>query len=209
MANVPDPTVFVIDDERTVRESIRWLVESVGLNVETFASAREFIDSHDRARPGCIVLDLRMPAMGGVEAQETFRAREINLPVIVITGYADVSTAVRVLKQGAVDFIQKPFSDQLLLDRIHECIKRNAEERRNHAARAEVSTRLARLSPREDEVLRLVVTGDANKTVARKLGISPKTVEVHRANLMRKTQAKSLAELVQMVLASETHRGYP
>ena len=209
MANVPDPTVFVIDDERTVRESIRWLVESVGLNVETFASAREFIDSHDRARPGCIVLDVRMPAMGGVEAQETFRAREINLPVIVITGYADVSTAVRVLKQGAVDFIQKPFSDQLLLDRIHECIKRNAEERRNHAARAEVSTRLARLSPREDEVLRLVVTGDANKTVARKLGISPKTVEVHRANLMRKTQAKSLAELVQMVLASETHRGNP
>ena len=209
MANVPDPTVFVIDDERTVRESIRWLVESVGLNVETFASAREFIDSHDRARPGCIVLDLRMPAMGGVEAQETFRAREINLPVIVITGYADVSTAVRVLKQGAVDFIQKPFSDQLLLDRIHECIERDAEERRNHAARAEVSARLASLSPREDEVLRMVVAGDANKTVARKLGISPKTVEVHRANLMRKTQAKSLAELVQMVLASETHRGNP
>ncbi len=209
MADVPSPTVFVIDDERAMREMIRWLVASVGLNVETFGSAREFIDSCDSARPGCVVLDVRMPAMGGIDAQEMFKARGINLPVIFITGHADVTTAVRALQQGAVDFIQKPFSNQLLLDRIHECIERDAEERRSHAARAEVSTRLASLSPREGAVLRLVVAGDANKTIARKLGISPKTIEVHRANLMRKMQAKSLAELVQMVLASEAYGGKP
>ncbi len=209
MAESAEPTVFIVDDERAVRESIRWLVESVGLDVEVFASALEFLDTYDSGRPGCVVLDVRMPGMGGVDALETFRARGITMPVIVITGHGDVSTAVRAMKQGAVDFIEKPFSDQLLLDRIQECIERDAEDRRGSAARAEVSTRLASLSRRENEVLRLVVAGHANKTIARNLGISPKTIEIHRANLMRKMQSKSLAELVQMVIASGTFKGNP
>ena len=209
MAKSAEPTVFIVDDERAVRESIRWLVESVGLDVEMFASALEFLDSYNPGRPGCVVLDVRMPGMGGVDAMETFRARGITMPVIVITGHGDVSTAVRAMKQGAVDFIEKPFSDQLLLDRIQECIDRDAEDRRGSAARAEVLTRLASLSRRESEVLRLVVAGHANKTIARNLGISPKTIEIHRANLMRKMQSKSLAELVQMVIASEAVRGNP
>ncbi len=195
-----EPTVFIVDDDRAVCDSLRWLVESVGLDVETHSSAREFLDTYDLERPGCLILDVRMPEMSGIEALKAFADRGLPIPVIVITGHGDVPTAVRAMKLGAVDLIEKPFNDQLLLDRIQECIRQDADNRRELAGRAEIVDRFKTLSPREREVMDLVVAGKSNKVIARQLGTSPKTIEAQRANVMRKLGTGSLAELVQMAV---------
>jgi len=192
----PEPTVFVVDDDPSVRRALRRLIESVELNVETFAAADEFLDGYDPARPGCLVLDVRMPGVSGLDLQETLASREVLLPVIFITGYGDVPTTVRAMKGGAVDFIEKPFNEQVLLDAIHRAIEQDARLRRERAERAEILSRVARLTPREREVLTRVVAGKMNKQIAAELGTSEKTIKVHRARVMSKMQAESLAELV-------------
>ena len=198
LAEPPEPTVFVVDDDAAVRQSFEWLVGSVGLRTETFASAQAFLDAFDPARPGCLVLDVRMPGMSGLELQERLAADGVTLPVIMVSGYGDVPTAVRVMKQGAVDFIEKPFSDQAMLDRIQASIERDLRARQAAAERAGARNNRDRLTRREAEVMDLVIAGRSNKEIARDLAISPKTVEVHRANVMKKMQADSLADLVRL-----------
>ncbi|MCH8260778.1 MAG: response regulator transcription factor [Planctomycetes bacterium] len=194
------PTVFVVDDDQEVRESIRWLIESVDLAVETFGSGQEFLDAYDPDKPGCIVLDVRMPQSSGLELQKKLLARGLEIPVIVVSAYGSVPVAVEAMKAGAVDFIEKPFSDQALLDRIHQAIAKDRDVRRRKAKRAEVAGRVEELTSREREVMDLVVVGKATKQIAIDLGISPKTVEAHRAHIMQKMAADSLAELVQMAV---------
>ncbi|MFI5397089.1 MAG: response regulator transcription factor [Candidatus Binatia bacterium] len=191
-------TVFVVDDDPAMRESLRWLIESVGLNVETFPTAQEFLESYDPSTPGCLVLDIRMPGMSGLDLQSELAARKIPVPILIITGHAEVPVAVRALKAGALDFIQKPFSDQLLLDRIRRAIEADVLSRRAWSERAEVAARVGQLTPREREVMDLVIAGKANKVIASELGLSPKTVEVHRAHVMKKMQVDSLADLVRL-----------
>jgi FixJ family two-component response regulator len=197
----PDPTVFVVDDDPAMRDSLCWLLQSVDLHVETYPSADAFLAAYDAARPGCLVLDVRMPGMSGLNLQDELRARDIRLPIIMLSGHAEVPTAVRALKAGAIDFMEKPFSDELLLDRIRQAIDLDREQRDAGARRAAVAERYALLTPREREVMELVTAGKANKVIAAELGLSPKTVEVHRAAVMDKMRADSVADLVRMRLA--------
>jgi len=193
----PKPTVFVVDDDSAVRKSFQWLVESIGMNIEAYSSAREFLEKHDANRPGCLVLDVRMPGMSGIELQETLASKGIQTPIIIVTGYGDVPTAVRAMKKGAVDFIEKPFNDQEMLDRIQIAIEKDAKIRREDSLREQLVERATTLTPREKLVMRRVVAGLSNKEIARDLGISPRTIEVHRAKVMEKMRAGSLAELVR------------
>lgn len=195
-----DPTVYVVDDDDQVRSSLRWLLESVGLPVETFASGDEFLKVYDPNGPGCLLLDVRMPGMSGLDLQEHLASQGIDTPIIVMTGFADVPMAVRALKAGAVEFIEKPFSDQVLLEHIYEAIEKDAKRRERSLRHAEVEKRIADLTPRQHQVMELVVSGKATKQIARQLGISHKTVEAHRAHIMQKMAADSLAELVQMAV---------
>jgi two-component system response regulator FixJ len=205
----PEPTVFVVDDDPAMRDSLRWLLQSAGLAVEPYAAAEEFLSAYDPARPGCLVLDVRMPGMSGLKLQDVLAARRIQLPVIVITGYAEVPTAVRALKTGAIDFIEKPFSDELLLDRIRQAIAADRQTREAEARRAAAMERFVSLTPREREVMELVTTGKANKVIAAELNLSPKTVEVHRANVMKKMEVDSVAELVRVSLLLHPDEGKP
>lgn len=198
-----EPKVFVVDDDAAMRESLQWLIQSVGVAVETFATAEEFLDAYDPNRPGCLVLDVRMPGMGGLNLQQELNKREIGLPILIVTGYAEVPMAVRALKAGAFDFIEKPFSDQLLLERVRQAITIDRETRHARAVRAEAAVRVARLTPREREVMELVIVGYPNKIIADRLGLSPKTVEVHRSQVMRRLEVDSLAELVRLVILAQ------
>ena len=193
-------TVFVVDDDRAVRESLALLVQSVGLEVETFAGAGEFLDAYRPDRRGCLITDIRMPGMSGLELQERLTADGYHIPVIVLTGFGDVPAAVRALKGGAVDFVEKPFNPQALLDLVQQAIVRDTELREQAARAADVAERKALLTPREREVMALVVAGKANKVVAIDLSISERTVELHRGRIMKKMQARSLAELMRIVL---------
>lgn len=192
----------MVDDDEAVRDSLSMLMRSVGLAVETYASAMEFLDRFDADRPGCLVLDVRMPGMSGIELQEQLVARQATLPIIFITGHGDVPMAVRALRAGAVDFIQKPFSDQALLDRIHQALARHVRDREEASRKRTIRERIARLTPRENEVMRMVADGKANKVIALDLGVSERTVEIHRARVMEKMQASSLPDLVRMVVES-------
>jgi RNA polymerase sigma factor (sigma-70 family) len=197
-----EQTVFVVDDDAAVRDSLSWLIKSVGLRVETYGSAQEFLEAYDPKRSGCVVLDVRMPGMSGLELQEKLKVDKVALPVIIITGHGDVPMAVRAVKAGAFDFIEKPFHDQTLLDRIQQALKREVESRKLEEKRSEVEQRLALLTPREREVLDLVVCGNPNKVIAAQLGISCRTVEIHRGRVMEKMQANSLSDLVRIGLTS-------
>lgn len=198
-------TVFIVDDDRGVRESLRPLIESVGLRVETFASATEFLGNYQLECSGCLLLDVRMPGMSGLELQETLIARGISLPVLVITGYADVPTAVRAMKTGAFDFVEKPFNKRDLLEKIQNAIAQDEQAREAGTERAAILARMEMLTPREAEVMGRVVAGQANKVIAIELDISKKTVEAHRARVMEKMAVRTVAELVQ---ASMIARGY-
>ncbi len=196
--NDPAPTVFVVDDDPSIRFAMQALMDSVNLRHEIFGSADEFLEQSSDEKPGCLVLDIRMPGLGGLELQEELIRRGNTLPIIFITGHGDVPMAVEAMQKGAVDFIQKPFRDQELLDRIREALKTDRERREEQAQHAEVAERLARLTNREREVFDLVVTGKPNKVIAYELGVSQRTVEIHRARVMEKMQARSLADLVKM-----------
>lgn len=198
-----ETTVFYVDDDEAMCESIRFLMESVSLNIETFSSARKFLDSYDAERAGCLLLDVRMPEMSGLELQEQLRKRKINIPIIFITGHGDVPMATRAMKAGAVEFLTKPFNDQTLLDSIQNAIEIDTERRKIAFERDKIADRINRLTPREYEVMQCVIKGNLNKVTAYELGISSKTVELHRAKIMEKMKAKSLAQLVAMVLIHE------
>lgn len=195
-----DATVFVVDDDPDIREALQALIESVGLKASTCSGAQQFLDLYQPDTPGCVILDIRMPGMSGLDLQRALAKRGFHIPVIIITGHADVPVAVQALKFGAFDFIEKPFSPQLLLDRIRRAIEVDLQRRQASAERAEIMARMAELTPRERQVMDLVITGKANKVIASELGLSPKTVEVHRAQVMRKMRVDSLAELVRVGL---------
>ncbi|MGB5830949.1 MAG: response regulator [Thiohalocapsa sp.] len=193
-------TVFVVDDDQAMRGSLKWLIESVGIRVETFESAQAFLDGYYPGRAGCLLLDVRMPGMTGLELQTYLLRREMRIPVIIITGHGDVSMAVKAMKVGAVDFIEKPFDDEELLISIRNALHYEEKQRDFRARRADIAARLAELTPREYEVMSMVTDGKSNKEIAAALGVSAKTVEVHRARVMDKMRADSLAELVRMAL---------
>ena len=192
--------VHVIDDDAAVRQSLAFLLSTAGLAVRVHESAVAFLDALPEAQDGCIVTDIRMPGMDGLELQRRLRANRSGLPVIVITGHGDVALAVEAMKAGAADFIEKPFDDEILLAAIQLALTRHADSARRDAQFADVRGRLALLSLREREVLDGLVAGKPNKIIAHDLGISARTVEVYRANVMTKMQADSLSALVRMVL---------
>jgi two-component system response regulator FixJ len=193
-------TIFVVDDDLAVRDALKLLLRSVGQAVETYGSAQEFLDAYSEDRPGCLVLDIRMPGMSGLELQQKLNEKHSILPIIFITGHGDVPMAVEAMQAGAVDFIQKPFRDQDLIDRINQALEKDSNNRAALGERNDIRKRLETLTPREREVLDLVVHGKANKVIAGDLKLSQRTVEIHRARVMEKMQASSLAHLVRMVL---------
>jgi len=197
------PTVFIVDDDPAIRFAMQALMDSVNIQHEIFGSADEFLETVPDQRPGCLVLDIRMPGLGGLELQQELIEHDNTLPIIFITGHGDVPMAVEAMQKGAVDFIQKPFRDQDLLDRITEALKTDKDRREEQQKHAEVAKRVERLTNRENEVFDLVVTGKPNKVIAYELGVSQRTVEIHRARVMEKMQARSLADLVKMHLANQ------
>jgi two-component system, LuxR family, response regulator FixJ len=197
------PTVFVVDDDEGVRNSLRFLLKSVGLATQALASASEFLDFYKASQPGCLVLDVRMPGMSGLELQQQLNLRGAVIPVIFITGHGDIPMAVEAMQQGAFDFLQKPFRDQDLIERIQRALERDARNRAALDQHARIRERLHLLTPREREVLALMTRGKPNKIMAAELGVSQRTVEIHRARVMEKSGAASLAQLVRMVMDLE------
>jgi len=197
MSNVP-PTVFVVDDDEPVRDAIGLLLDTVDIPYETFESAQDFLSGYSRDRTGCLVLDIRMPGMNGLELQDKLLDDRDPLPIIFITGHGDIPMAVEAMRKGAVDFIRKPFRDQELLDRIQEALSFDADNREHQQDLDGVRTRASSLTPREKEVFERVAEGQANKVVAIDLAISERTVEIHRSQVMQKMAARNLADLVKM-----------
>ena len=193
-------TVYVVDDDDAVRSSLRLLLKSVGLPTVAHASAQEFLATWDGEQPGCLVLDVRMPGMSGIELQSELNQRGAIIPVIFISGHGDIPMAVEAIQHGAFDFLQKPFRDQELIDRVQRALTSDAEHRQLLQQRETLRHRFDSLTPREQEVLQLVTQGKANKVMAGDLGVSQRTVEIHRARVMEKMGAQSLAQLVRMVL---------
>ena len=197
------PTVFVVDDDDAMRDAISTLMSSAGIACETFASAHAFLEALEtwpEGFGGCLVLDIRMPGMSGLELQEALVARGVSLPIVIITGYGDIPTAVRAMKSGALDFLPLPFDGKELLARVVDALGVDEERREWRRERLELRRRSARLSPRESEVFERVANGQANKAIAIDLGISERTVEIHRSRVMKKMMANNLAELVRMRL---------
>lgn len=199
----PEPTVHVVDDNAAVRDAVRWLVEQVGLRVRTYASGNEFLDAWQPELAGCLVLDIRMPGLSGLDVQQRLVEIGADLPIIVITGHGDVPVAVRAMKAGAFEFLQKPFGDQALLDSIHAALALDAARRAERRRSAYTEQALASLSARERDVLRLLRGGKSSKQIAADLDISVRTVEGHRANLMAKLGARTLPQLVDRLLPPE------
>jgi len=192
--------VMVVDDDSGVRNAMRILLKSVGLDSVLYASAQEFLAAYQPAQPGCLLLDIRMPGMSGLELQQQLNLRGAVIPVIFMTGHGDVPMAVEAMQQGAFDFLQKPFRDQDLLDRIQKAIAKDAQSRASLGEHERIRAHLQTLTAREREVLDLMTQGKQNKVIAQDLGVSPRTIEIHRARVMEKMNAQSVAELVRMML---------
>ncbi len=199
-----NPVVFIVDDDEEVRKGLKLLLESIGLSVICHASAMEYLAAFDPSLPGCLVIDIRMPGMSGLDLQEKLVEYPLHPPVIVITGHGDVPLAVRAVKAGAVDFIEKPFRDQILLDSVHRAIEMDAKQRGEASRLSDIRERLSQLTPREREVLDLVVSGMRNKNISAHLGITLSTVEAHRSRVMEKMGAESLSHLMRMMLTLES-----
>ena len=194
----PQPTVHVIDDDAAVRESLKWLMESVSRKVRLHESAESFLTGYDPETAGCVISDMRMPQWSGLQLLAELRARDYRIPTIILTAHGDVSTAVRAMKAGAYDFLEKPVNNQSLLDLVDSAIGRDRERRRARQALALTMEKFETLSRREKETMEMVADGHSNKQIARDLNISPKTVEAHRSSLMRKMGASSVAEIVRL-----------
>ena len=194
------PTVFIVDDNAAVRDAIRWLVEQVGLGAKTFANAQEFLAAYRPGTRGCLVLDIRMPGMSGIELQEKLAREGAHLPVIIVTGHGDVPITVRAMKAGAFEFLQKPFNDQTLLDAIQAALDRFGQVWEREDRVSSTSRSLASLTPREREVLEQLRLGKLNKVIAADLNLSVRTVEGHRAKIMEKMGARTLGQLIEMVV---------
>ncbi|MCP4696729.1 MAG: response regulator transcription factor [Gammaproteobacteria bacterium] len=199
-----EPTVYIVDDEESIRKALSFLMKTAGVKARTYASAEEFLQAYaspaSSASSGCLLLDVRMPGMDGLELQSVLNKKQIKLPVIIITGHADIRMAVQAMRAGAVDFIEKPFDPELLLQRVQECMDKSKNIRKKHDQHTEIAERLASLSKREREVMQQLVEGKANKVIAAELYISARTVEVHRARVMSKLQAKSLSDVVRIAM---------
>jgi two-component system response regulator FixJ len=201
-----EPTVFVVDDDPAVREYLQWLIESVGLATQVYATAADFLDAYEADTPGCLVLDVRMPGLSGFDLQAELAARRITLPIIMMTAYAEVPMAVRALKAGASDFIQKPFDGQVLIDRVQDAIERDRQARAAQVRCNEIGARLAELTPRQHEVLNGLIAGKPSKVIAAELGLSVKTVDVHRSHIMERLEAQSLPDLFRLLLLARGER---
>jgi len=197
----PEPTVFIVEDDEAVRDSLRLMLESLGHIVASYGRADEFLEAYDPELPGCLVLDIRMPGMNGMELQRKLNAMTSILPIIFVTGHGDVPMAVEAMQQGAVDFVQKPYREQELLDKIQSAVAQDAENRQELQEVQLIAGRYDDLTPREREVMEMMVDGKANKVIAIDLDISQRTVEIHRARVMEKMSARSLAQLVRMSMA--------
>jgi FixJ family two-component response regulator len=198
-----NPVVFVVDDDEAVCESLRLLIGDIGLEVRTFTSAKQFLEQYDASHPGCLVLDVRMSGMSGLELQSRLVEMAVRIPTIIITGHADVPMAVEAMKTGAMDFIEKPFRDQVLLDSIQKAVDMDLRTRREHRERQDVQSRIGLLTQREREVMERLVAGKSNKSIAFDLGISQKTVDFHRANILEKVGVSSVVELVRLTQRAE------
>lgn len=201
--NAVNPKIYVVDDDEAIRDSLRWLFESRGYRVETYDSGEAFLAGYKVDSPGCVLLDVRMGGMSGIQLYDKLRTRNFSLPVLFLTGHGDVPMAVEAMKSGAVDFIEKPFNDNKLVDRVEVYVKRNAREREARVQRETVTARLAALTAREREVMEHVLAGKLNKVIADELDISMRTVEVHRSRVMEKMGVRSAVELAQLLSAAE------
>jgi two-component system response regulator FixJ len=199
------PTIFIVDDDPSVRDSMVLMLESVGFNVKTFVSAQDFLNADLQKGPGCLILDVRMPGMSGLDLQEKLASAKIPLPIIFVTGHGTVPMSVRAMKAGAVDFLQKPFEEQDLLDAINRAINQQKERKSKTDETGQIQQCLNALTPREYEVFSLLVAGMPNKEIAYKLGTSERTIKAHRAKIMEKMNAESLAELVRFAEKFKTH----
>lgn len=201
--NAVNPKIYVVDDDEAIRDSLRWLFESRGYRVETYDSGEAFLAGYKVDSPGCVLLDVRMGGISGIQLYDKLRTRNFSLPVLFLTGHGDVPMAVEAMKGGAVDFIEKPFNDNKLVDRVEAYVKRNAREREARVQRETVTARLAALTAREREVMEHVLAGKLNKVIADELDISMRTVEVHRSRVMEKMGVRSAVELAQLLSAAE------
>jgi two-component system response regulator FixJ len=206
MGQALQPKAYVVDDDEAVRDSLRALFQSVGIAIETFASAEEFLASLDGSEIGCVLTNVRMPGLGGLELQRLLVEQGVSLAVIVITGYGDVEMVVRAMKAGARDFIEKPFNDQRILEQVRACLEESRTVWQEDERLSVVKTRLGGLTPRERAVLALMVEGKPARFIASELGISPKTVVFHRSHVMAKMGVESLAELIKRMLQLERRR---
>jgi len=197
------PSVYIVDDDQEVRYALRLLLESVGLLVEEYASAQEYLDQFNPDNSGCLILDVRMPGISGLELQARLQAEDIHPPIIIITGHGDVQMAVRAMQAGAMNFIEKPFNDQDLLDSVYRAIEIDAKERGKALKLADIKERIRLLTPREKEVMDRVAAGKRNKTIADDLNISQSTIEAHRKKVMEKMEADSISALMRMIITME------
>lgn len=203
MSTMPrEPTIYAIDDDEAVRQSLEFLLKSAGITVRGFESAKAFLDILAEVDGGCVLTDVRMPGMTGIDLLKHLRAKRADLPVIVITGHGDVALAVEAMKVGAFDFLEKPFDDEMLIAAVRAALSRDADTAKRKAGLGVIQQKLAGLSTREQQVLEGLVAGKANKVIAFDLGISPRTVEIYRANVMTKLEAKSLSDLVRMAITA-------
>lgn len=198
----PEPFVYIIDDDDAVRQSLEFLLKTANIKVRGFDSAKEFLQTLPHVKSGCIVTDVRMPEVTGIDLLRRVKELSLDIPVIVITGHGDIALAVEAMKVGAVDFLEKPFDDEMILTSVRSALSKDADATRQRAQLTEINDKLAALSNRERQVLEGLVAGKANKVIAYDLGISPRTVEIYRANLMTKMSANSLSELVRMAMTA-------
>ena len=206
MSGEPDGAVFIVDDDDAFRDSLCWLLESAGHRVVAYAAAENFLAAYEPDQPGCLVLDIRMPGMNGLELQDEMRRSALTLPIIFVTGHGDVPMAVSAVKKGAAEFIEKPFNDRAFLGLIQKALKLDAAQRREQTRKMSAAARLEKLTSREREIMHFVVAGKMNKTIADELCISSQTVEAHRARVMQKLGVDSVAALVQFALEMEPRR---
>jgi two-component system response regulator TtrR len=204
----PNTTVFVVDDEEAVRQSLKWLVGSVKLKVATFPSAEAFLRSYRPETPGCVVLDVRMPEMSGIELMDRLHERGVSIPIIFLSAHGDVPMAVRAMKAGAIDFLQKPFNSQEFLDRVNVALKIDAEARERRRTGDRLVKNLSALTLREREILRLALSGEGSKRIAKRLNISLRTVEVHRAHIVKKLGVRSIGELFAAIMENTEWEGF-